>query len=72
LRRIVSGSAIRRLSTPGNPNTFPEIRTRSEHAKIAANSPKAIFYLADFLWKNGAGEGIRTLDPNLGKVVLYP
>jgi hypothetical protein len=23
-------------------------------------------------WKNGAGEGIRTLDPNLGKVVLYP
>ena len=24
--------------------------------------------LVDF----GAGEGIRTLDPNLGKVVLYP
>ncbi len=23
-------------------------------------------------WKFGAGEGIRTLDPNLGKVVLYP
>ena len=27
-------------------------------------------------WENyqkiGAGEGIRTLDPNLGKVVLYP
>jgi hypothetical protein len=22
--------------------------------------------------KTGAGEGIRTLDPNLGKVVLYP
>ena len=21
---------------------------------------------------DGAGEGIRTLDPNLGKVVLYP
>ena len=21
---------------------------------------------------SGAGEGIRTLDPNLGKVVLYP
>ena len=21
---------------------------------------------------NGAGEGIRTLDPDLGKVVLYP
>ena len=25
-----------------------------------------------FLKKTGAGEGIRTLDPNLGKVVLYP
>ena len=24
------------------------------------------------LKRNGAGEGIRTLDPNLGKVVLYP
>jgi hypothetical protein len=24
------------------------------------------------LIKFGAGEGIRTLDPNLGKVVLYP
>ena len=24
------------------------------------------------LGKTGAGEGIRTLDPNLGKVVLYP
>ena len=24
-----------------------------------------------FLEKIGAGEGIRTLDPNLGKVVLY-
>ena len=23
-------------------------------------------------WRYGAGEGIRTLDPNLGKVVLYP
>ena len=22
--------------------------------------------------RSGAGEGIRTLDPNLGKVVLYP
>ncbi len=27
--------------------------------------------LKDF-GNNGAGEGIRTLDPNLGKVVLYP
>ena len=26
----------------------------------------------DFRLSIGAGEGIRTLDPNLGKVVLYP
>lgn len=26
----------------------------------------------DIRKKTGAGEGIRTLDPNLGKVVLYP
>ena len=26
----------------------------------------------DIFGKTGAGEGIRTLDPNLGKVVLYP
>ena len=25
-----------------------------------------------FTEQTGAGEGIRTLDPNLGKVVLYP
>lgn len=25
-----------------------------------------------FLRKSGAGDGIRTHDPNLGKVVLYP
>ena len=24
------------------------------------------------VWKSGAGEGIRTLDFNLGKVALYP
>ena len=32
---------------------------------------KIVEYLRSIL-KNGAGEGIRTLDPNLGKVVLYP
>jgi hypothetical protein len=24
------------------------------------------------IYETGAGEGIRTLDPDLGKVVLYP
>jgi hypothetical protein len=30
------------------------------------------FVRLSFLREIGAGEGIRTLDPNLGKVVLYP
>jgi hypothetical protein len=32
----------------------------------------AAFRLLDFPKEIGAGEAIRTLDPNLGKVVLYP
>ena len=35
-------------------------------------APKDRFNRFIFLKKSGAGEGIRTLDPNLGKVVLYP
>ena len=46
---------------------------------VAALSPckqkrprRTVFNTLIFLRKSGAGEGIRTLDPNLGKVVLYP
>jgi hypothetical protein len=51
-------------------------RRRLQVAYIAAhpalgNEPEGE-YLAVLKWKTGAGEGIRTLDPNLGKVVLYP
>ena len=35
-------------------------------------APKDRFNTLISLRKTGAGEGIRTLDPNLGKVVLYP
>jgi hypothetical protein len=49
---------------PG-PNS-PYIRDRKWAAKTARLS--ALHSLRHF----GAGEGIRTLDPNLGKVVLYP
>ena len=31
-----------------------------------------VLQAVDMSFKSGAGEGIRTLDPNLGKVVLYP
>ncbi len=36
------------------------------------NGPEGRSKQLIFLRKSGAGEGIRTLDPNLGKVVLYP
>jgi hypothetical protein len=35
-------------------------------------APRGRFKELIFLRNSGAGEGIRTLDPNLGKVVLYP
>ncbi len=46
------------------------VDTRLEKRRAALRRPihNALKSLRDF----GAGEGIRTLDPNLGKVVLYP
>ena len=42
-------------------------RSPSE-AGIGRSASNYLMHLVNF----GAGEGIRTLDPNLGKVVLYP
>ena len=39
---------------------------------MASKIKKPLLAAALHLLKSGAGEGIRTLDPNLGKVVLYP
>ena len=45
---------------------------------VATQNEGALFlppkgkYLFDLYKENGAGEGIRTLDFNLGKVALYP
>ncbi len=41
-------------------------------AAVATEPNRPIRKYLIFLKKIGAGEGIRTLDPNLGKVVLYP
>lgn len=54
--RSVLQPSSRRGETPGN----LRFRAVSEKWKCAVGKPI------------GAGEGIRTLDPNLGKVVLYP
>ena len=46
-----------------------EIKPGKEASRAGA---RLNVYLTEFPEKTGAGEGIRTLDPNLGKVVLYP
>jgi hypothetical protein len=49
---------------------FLVVDTTPETTKAVLRRPirNSLTYLREF----GAGEGIRTLDPNLGKVVLYP
>ena len=39
------------------------------HLPVMKKPPKLAAFQS---LRSGAGEGIRTLDPNLGKVVLYP
>ena len=51
------------------PSASPTLTQRPGKQKAA---PKDRSKLLIFLRKSGAGEGIRTLDPNLGKVMLYP
>src|SRR5689334_3426677 len=41
-------------------------------SESACGSPSVVCSLRLGSEADGAGEGIRTLDPNLGKVVLYP
>jgi hypothetical protein len=49
--------------------------SRSGGLRHKCDNSRARVVRADYRFcgmENGAGEGIRTLDPNLGKVVLYP
>jgi hypothetical protein len=57
--------------------TCPHSRRGGHHVDTTAEKRKAALRRLSHnalisLGKFGAGEGIRTLDPNLGKVVLYP
>ena len=56
--------AIAALNDYGQDSAWHKSGTAQENA-LPETSAKS-------LKKTGAGEGIRTLDPNLGKVVLYP
>jgi hypothetical protein len=56
-----------------DPACFPSASpTPTQWAGKQKMAPKDRFNTLISLRKSGAGEGIRTLDPNLGKVVLYP
>jgi hypothetical protein len=50
---------------PASPAVVPEA---GKQKKTPKDSSQPLICLKKF----GAGEGIRTLDPDLGKVVLYP
>ena len=54
-------------STADRAAVGPSQKTYKKPANVAG-IPKSLKQFRNF----GAGEGIRTLDPNLGKVVLYP
>jgi hypothetical protein len=62
---------VRPLRPPSRcfPHASPVSRGGAGKQKTA---PKGRSKQLISLRKSGAGEGIRTLDPNLGKVVLYP
>ena len=50
---------------------FDEHTPSHEQEQSNAITSGSCFHFICRSWKTGAGEGIRTLDPNLGKVVLY-
>ena len=52
--------------------TFELIICRPTRAECVPRAPHPSALRQIFRLSLGAGEGIRTLDPNLGKVVLYP
>ncbi len=54
------------------PRRGPSICSITSTAAAASNPANDDIQALKVNAKPGAGEGIRTLDPNLGKVVLYP
>ena len=56
-----------------DPGCFPSASPAlTQCAGKQKTAPRDRFNTLISFRKSGAGEGIRTLDPNLGKVVLYP
>ena len=62
-------TAIRAISSQHTTPLLREAKFEPRNTKINLGLRRQVLI---FLGTTGAGEGIRTLDPNLGKVVLYP
>jgi hypothetical protein len=63
----------RRAPTDLRSSAWIALRVRAKPSDPSKKRPRRTASIALIsLKKTGAGEGIRTLDPNLGKVVLYP
>ena len=67
--RFGCGLACERDGLSLLPSCFPGA---SSDQKAIGATKSGMLQSFDFAEIFGAGEGIRTLDPNLGKVVLYP
>ena len=65
--RLLAPCAFHRFSGSLLPSCFPALEAGKQKT-----TPKDPTRQLNSLKKIGAGEGIRTLDPDLGKVVLYP
>jgi hypothetical protein len=63
--------AIAFIGNAAMPVRWPWRKRYAVAVEVAGPRSKFQFKLLIYL-VFGAGEGIRTLDPNLGKVVLYP
>ena len=68
---LVSAAPMRITPLRAGANAIGESAS-ALHAQGRATRPHTVTGRIAVLEKNGAGEAIRTPDPNLGKVVLYP
>ncbi len=70
-KKPIFEGALVQTGAPGQarPSLFRPLSPLGKHEGPPTGSPRNfLFQLGNF----GAGEEIRTLDPNLGKVMLYP
>ena len=74
-RRMEEPSRRRKCAVISNAHFYAAYRlltVREIENSVSGSDPEGRYYSFDLFINSGAGDGIRTHDPNLGKVVLYP